>query len=231
MTKFYYYLTCGLILIALCVSFYAKCSPKPITNNGTEVIGDISNLSNINKFGFNQTVTIKPRESQDGNRGDESARLVQPLIIVPTQVSIQSRKHNDELNYTDPFLVSTAGITNIHGSESTVNPFCSRRGCYWSYTTGSITYDRYNFSFAPGIEVFWTKGMGVDTRFFRIGDFGSVVGAAYFTKTKEVQPSIGLTYNLRRVRVLSNCDLFVSYTPKTWIGGLRVELGEFTYVQ
>lgn len=84
----------------------------------------------------------------------------------------------------------------------------------------------YGLSFAPGIEIAYPEALGLDLRFFYIKDFSAQVGAAYFYKEKEIQPSIGVAYNLRLVRYLKNTDLFVSYTPKTVIGGIRLELGD-----
>lgn len=93
----------------------------------------------------------------------------------------------------------------------------------------SQTYLRsrwYGVSFAPGIELAAPEVVGIDIRLFYIEDFSGQVGAAYFYKEKEVHPSAGIAYNLRRISYLKNTDLFVSYTQKTVIGGIRIELGD-----
>lgn len=88
---------------------------------------------------------------------------------------------------------------------------------------------KWNFSLAPGIQVAAPGVMGLDFRFARVGDFGFNVGAAYFSADKKIGDTLTVGYNLRKSRLLSNVDLIAggSYTRKTILFGIRLELGEW----
>lgn len=90
-----------------------------------------------------------------------------------------------------------------------------------------LTFSKYNWSLAPGIQTVVPKGVGLDVRIFRVGDFGFNTGVLYLSDREQLAPSLSIGYNLRRTRLLSNCDLIGVWTTKTWGVGLRFELGEW----
>lgn len=94
------------------------------------------------------------------------------------------------------------------------------------YESCDLEYRWYGWSFAPGLEISAPGAVGLDIRWAYVGDFSAISGLSYSTKEEQIQPSIGLAYNLKVIRYLKNTDLFVSYTPKGVIGGLRMELGD-----
>ena len=201
------------------------CGPKLASQVVEKTIANT--ISAKIRYGISPNVTLTPTSySQEQNEQKDGNNLRS------TVEGLMDEKY-PSLNKPESSH-SGSGTPTIYAGilvDQTRNPisfgdWCDRRHCTWDSSSGKFSYSRYNFSFAPGIEIFAPEGLGIDARFFRVGDFGAQIGAAYFQATKEVSPSAGLSYNLRIISYLSNCDLFVSYTPKSWIGGIRVELGD-----
>ena len=211
--KKYSFWTCTILVILF--AFVHSCN-KEVTSNFSS-INSIANLPELKKTSFKQIVTLVPREAHLVERPSDTGRVRSVLTGIEPPILWGAISHDNN-------IVSSTDTSEGPSTYTQLSPFCNRRDCSWSVTTGKLSYEQYGFSFAPGIEVFIPKGLGVDFRFVRIGDFGAQAGIALF-QTKEIQPSIGLSYNLRLVKFLSNCDIFASYTPKTYIGGIRIELG------